>query len=136
MKKLLFRLCMLLIFTTIGTSAFAQNEFRYRGDAEISVFRNEPPLMYIFYNADVNSIEDMLSLGLFIGSWYGKGSGRTGNIYGSPRMVSRNNRDLSQAVKEKMRTLGANISITIYDGDLFVNILLSNGTYTTIIYEP
>lgn len=133
MKKYIIAAFLLLI---ISGFVFAQNEFKYKGDAEISVFKNEPPLLYIFFNAYVNNIEDMLSLGLFIGSWYGKGTGRTGNVYGSSRYVSRNNINLSPAVKDKMRALGANVSITMYGSNLYVNILLSNETYTTIIYEP
>jgi len=137
MIKLLIKSFLLLVFLCVSTNAFAQNEYRYRGNAEIRIYPNEPPLLYIFYFAETNNIEDMFSLGLFIGSWYGRGTGNIGYLYGSPRIVSRNNIDLSRSVRDKMRALSANISITMLDdASLIVNILLSNGTYTTIIYEP
>jgi len=122
--------CFVMIFVFL---CMVINAFEGRGNAQIRVFSNEPPLSYDFFNVDLNNIEDIISLGLWLGTWEHMSSGL---LLGSPRSVIRNNTDLSQAVKDRMRHLGANVSTTFYSGYFYINILLRNGTYTTIIYEP
>ena len=127
---------MVFVFVVLSARIFA---FDYRGDAEVEVYPDEPPLYYEFYSVDLNDITDILSLGLTIGSW---------NMYnalffnyGYDMRIVENNTSLSQVVRNKMRQFAANVCYTIRSSEdsasLIINILMpnGNGTYTFIAYE-
>jgi hypothetical protein len=127
------KLCMVFVFVVLGARIFA---FDYQGAAEVKVYPNEPPLYYEFYSVDLDDITDLLALGLMIGGWTHLSNGL---LFDYNLQIYENNTSLSQAVKNKMRQLAANVChTTIFSddsGSLIVNILMSNGTYTTISYE-
>ena len=76
-----------------------------------------------------------MSLGLTIGSW----NMYNGLLFDYSLQIYENNTSLSQAVKNKMWQLAANVCHTIIfsedSGSLIINILMPNGTYTTIAYD-
>ncbi|MDR0636105.1 MAG: hypothetical protein LBF87_03405 [Treponema sp.] len=127
------KLCMAFVFVVLSARIFA---FDYQGDAEVKVYLDEPPLYYEFYSVDLNDVTDILSLGLTIGSW---------NMYNGlffdcyDRQIYENNTSLSQAVKNKMKQLAANVCYTIIVSEdsatLIINIRMPNAAYTTIAYE-
>jgi len=104
--------------------------------AYIRVFPDEPSLEYHFFSVNLNNTLDVLALGARIAAF------RSIFFYDTEPIppleadrIIENNTSLSQAVKDKMRQLGSNVCLTFYDGFVYVNIRMQNGTYTTLLYS-
>jgi hypothetical protein len=96
---------------------------------------------YEFFSVDFSNPADIVSFGMLIGreEWVTGGKENWWRIIvmtsARPVAVYENNTNLRQVIKDKMRQLGANVSITIAgDAHMYVNILMPNGRYTTIVY--
>jgi hypothetical protein len=111
------------LFSVLCVPVFA---FDYICSAPVKVFADEPSLEYEFLSVDINNHAEMITLGAFAYAAYEI-------ISGDSRTVV-NNTALSKAVQAKMKQVGANVCMTASSGSLVINILMPNGTYTTIIY--
>jgi hypothetical protein len=120
------RFFLALLFSVLCVPVFA---FDYICSAPVRVFAEEPMLEYEFLSVDTNSHTEMITLGFFTSVIT---NGQEINI-GDPRTIV-NNTGLSEAVQAKMKQVSANVCMTVYSGSLIINILMPNGTYTTIIY--
>jgi hypothetical protein len=123
MKKFLSTVLFLVLCTTV----FA---FEKIASAYITVYPGEPPLGYDFFSVDLRNMAEIILIGNYtrhladINETY---------LVDEPTIFE-NNTELSQAVKNKMKQLGANVCMTFYNDFIYVNILMQNGTYTTIVY--
>jgi hypothetical protein len=123
MKKFLSTALFLVLCTTV----FA---FENIASAYITVYPGEPPLEYNFFSVDLRNVAEIILIGDYA---YRLADINDTYLVEDPRIVE-NNTALSQAVKNKMKQLGANVCMTFYDDFIIVNILMQNGTYTTIVY--
>jgi hypothetical protein len=126
-----------IVFLVLGVRIFA---FEHICSAQVKVFPNDPAWKYDFFSINLNSPVEILSLGIFIGD----GTDSEGNdVFANeyffldphPTQVYEDNTSLSQAVKDKMQQVGANVCMTVdSDDNIIVNILMQNGRYTTVVY--
>jgi hypothetical protein len=123
MKKFLFA----ALFFVLCATAFT---FENIASAYITVYPGEPPLEYDFFSVDLRSIAEII----LIGDYANDLADINDTFLLDDPDIFENNTALSQAVKDKMKQLGANVCMTFYDDYVYVNILMQNGTYTTIIY--
>ena len=101
--------------------------FEYLGEETVEV-TPQYFLVYDFFYVNLNSPVDIFTLGLSIPDVYSLDST-------NPEEIFENNTELSPALKSAMSRKQANVCVTIdEDGYVYVNILLPNGRYTTVVY--
>jgi hypothetical protein len=128
-----------LVFSILCVRTFA---FDYLGSDKVDDL-DLYESYYEFFSVDHNNPADILSLGMLIAR---EGSisteakidfvwGVTALVSVRPIRIIENNTNLRQVVKDKMKQKGANVSVAV-DGSscLYVNILMPDGKYTTIVY--
>jgi hypothetical protein len=123
MKKFLS----IVLFLVLCTTVFA---FEDIASAYVRVYSDEPPLEYDFFSVDLRSVAEII----LIGDYACRLASRNETYLTDTPDIYENNTSLSQAVKNKMKQLGANVCMTFSDTFVIVNILMQNGTYTTIVY--
>jgi len=110
------------------------------GIGYVRVYPHEPheptTYEYEFFSIDLKNTVEIMSLGYLI-SVYHQTHFLSKSGFLVVTEIYENNTGLSQAVKDKMRQFGANVCMsTAFKDYLVVNLLLPNGTYTTVIFEP
>jgi hypothetical protein len=121
MKKFLFT----ALFLVLCTTAFAFKQF-----ASAAIPLGESSLEYNFFSCDFGNIAEIILIGDYAGDLARRNASL---LLANPRIIA-NNTALSQDVKNKMKQLGANVCMTFFDNFVYVNILMSDGTYTTYVY--
>jgi hypothetical protein len=124
----------LLVFLVLSSTVFA---FEIICTASIRVYPAVPAAYeYEFLSMDGSKTEEIMYLGYYI-SMFHQFHPISENGYIITDRVIENNTALSQALKDKMRQVGANVCISADFKDyIVVNLLMPNGTYTTIFYVP
>jgi hypothetical protein len=130
MKKFVFA----VIFLILSSGVFSLEFLR---EAHLKLFYDDPATYeYEFFSVDLGSNVDIISLGYYIGVYHQTHPLKKKGVLVVTNFTE-NNTQLSQPIKDKMRQLRANVSIsTAFEDYLVVNLLLPNGTYTAIIFEP
>jgi hypothetical protein len=123
MKKFLS----IALFLVLCTTVFA---FEDIASAYISVYSDAPPLKYDFFSVDLRNMAEII----LIGDYACRLASSNDTYLTDAPTIFENNTGLSQAVKNKMKQLGANVCMTFSNDFVYVNILMQNGTYTTIVY--
>jgi hypothetical protein len=119
------KIAIVTVLVVLGMKIFA---FEYLGKDKVEV-TPKYFLAYDFFSVNLNSPVDILSLGLFIPSGYTFDST-------DPEEIFENNTGLSPAVKHSMNRKKANLCMTMDEnGYIYINILLPNGRYTTVVYH-
>jgi len=123
-----------IILLFLSSTVFALD---FIGSLYVRVYPNEPATYdYEFFSVDLRNTSEMLYLGYIIGVYYETHPLNKSGVL-LQMQVNENNTELSQEIKNKMRQVGANVCMSSAFKDyLVVNLLMPNGTYTTIIYEP
>jgi hypothetical protein len=131
------KFCTVVVFSVLCVGI---NAFEHRGFYLVDDLNNYNS-GYEFFYVNLNSTADILSFGMLIGrgEWNTKGIDNWWGVIAitsaQPVRVIENNTSLRQVMKDKMNQIGANVSITIdNDACIYVNILMPDGRYTTIVY--
>jgi len=103
----------------------------------VKVYPDDPETYeYEFLSVDVkNTTELILLLGYALNEYSQTHHlSRNGSL--TPTNIAENNTELAQDIKDKMKQLGANVCMsTAFFNSLVVNLLLPDGTYTTVYFD-
>jgi hypothetical protein len=124
----------IIIFLFLSSTIFSLEVI---GTGYIRVYPNEPTTYeYEFFSVDLRDTVEIMYLGYVI-NFYHQTHPLSKSGFLLITEIYENNTGLSQAIKDKMRQFGANVCVsTAFRDYLVVNLLLPNGTYTTVIFEP
>jgi len=107
------------------------------GTSFVNVYPDEPDTYeYEFLSVDIKNTTELIMLLGYALNEYPKNHPLLINRSLAPTEIYENNTELSQNIIDEMKKVGANVSLsTAFKDFLVVNLLLPDGSYTTVIFE-